>query len=209
MGHTIITPQASIVPLEAEKKLCQAMMGLSLKNVKIQLINIENHKKIYEDFGEMLFTHFGVSGPTILSSSAHLLREKNVEEYLKKGKIKLVIDLKPALDKSALDIRIRRDFEVCKNKEFKNSLDKLLPKKMIGTIIELSGIEASKKVNEITREERTRLVDLLKDFEVTMTGFRPIEEAIVTAGGVCVKEINPKTMQSKKIALLEYCRISE
>lgn len=209
MGHTIITPQASIVPLEAEKKLCQAMMGLSLKNVKIQLINIENHKKIYEDFGEMLFTHFGVSGPTILSSSAHLLREKNVEEYLKKGKIKLVIDLKPALDKTALDIRIRRDFEVCKNKEFKNSLDKLLPKKMIGTIIELSGIEASKKVNEITREERTRLVDLLKDFEVTMTGFRPIEEAIVTAGGVCVKEINPKTMQSKKIARFVFCRRSD
>ncbi len=185
------------------------MMGLSLKNVKIQLINIENHKKIYEDFGEMLFTHFGVSGPTILSSSAHLLREKNVEEYLKKGKIKLVIDLKPALDKTALDIRIRRDFEVCKNKEFKNSLDKLLPKKMIGTIIELSGIEASKKVNEITREERTRLVDLLKDFEVTMTGFRPIEEAIVTAGGVCVKEINPKTMQSKKIARFVFCRRSD
>ena len=209
MGHTIITPQASIVPLEAEKKLCQAMMGLSLKNVKIQLINIENHKKIYEDFGEMLFTHFGVSGPTILSSSAHLLREKNAEEYLKKGKIKLVIDLKPALDKTALDIRIRRDFEVCKNKEFKNSLDKLLPKKMIGTIIELSRIEASKKVNEITREERTRLVDLLKDFEVTMTGFRPIEEAIVTAGGVCVKEINPKTMQSKKIERFVFCRRSD
>ena len=185
--------------------MCQALMGLSLKNVKIQLINIENRKKIYEDFGEMLFTHFGVSGPTILSSSAHLLREKNIEKSLKRGEIKLKIDLKPALDNMDLDKRIRRDFDGCQNKEFKNSLNQLLPKKLIGSIIELSGIPAEKKVNEITKEERIRLVELLKHFEVTITGFRPIEEAIVTAGGICVKEINPKTMESKKVVRFVFC----
>lgn len=184
-------------------------MGLSLKNVKIKLMNTQNNKKIYEDFGEMLFTHFGVSGPTILSSSAHLLREKNVEEALKNGQIKLIIDLKPALDKETLDARIRRDFEVCKNKEFKNSLDKLLPKKMIDTVVKLSMIEPTKKVNEITKIERTRLVELLKNFEVTMTGFRPIEEAIVTAGGISVKEIYPKTMESKKVARIVFCGRSD
>lgn len=199
LGHTIIEPKASIVPLEAEKKLCQNLQGLSLKNVKIEFKNIESNQKIYEDFGEMLFTHFGVSGPTILSSSAHLLRVKNVDELLKNSKIKLSIDLKPALDSTELDHRIRRDFEAFKNKEFKNSLDKLLPKKMIDTIIELSVIEPTKKVNEITKEERTRLLELLKNFEVTITGFRPIEEAIVTAGGISIKEINPKTMESKLV----------
>ena len=125
LGHTIISPKASIVPLEADKILCQSMQGLSLKNVKIQLKNIENNKIIYDDFGEMLFTHFGVSGPTILSSSAHLLRVKNVDDLLKKQKIKLIIDLKPALSNEELDLRIRRDFEEVKNKEFRNSLDKL------------------------------------------------------------------------------------
>lgn len=205
LGHTIIAPHASIVPLEADKKLCQKMMGLSLRNVKIKLMNAQNKKKIYEDFGEMLFTHFGVSGPTILSASAHLLREKNVEETLKNGKIRLVIDLKPALDNDTLDLRIRRDFEACKNKEFKNSLDKLLPKKMIDVVIELSEIQSTKKVNEITKLERTKLVELLKNFEVTITDFRPIEEAIVTAGGISVKEINPKTMESKKIGRFVFC----
>ena len=199
LGHTIISPKASIVPLEAEKSLCQSLQGLSLRNVKIQLKNIENNKKIYEDFGEMLFTHFGVSGPTILSSSAHLLRVKNVDELLKQGKIKLIIDLKPALTLEELDSRILRDFEEVKNKEFKNSLDKLLPKKMIETVIKLSGIKENKKVNEITKEERLKLVELLKNFEVKITGFRPIEEAIVTAGGVSTKEINPKTMESKLV----------
>ncbi len=205
VGHTIIPPKASIVPLEAEQKLCQALMGLSLKNVKIQLINIENRKKIYEDFGEMLFTHFGVSGPTILSSSAHLLREKNIEKSLKRGEIKLKIDLKPALDNMDLDKRIRRDFDGCQNKEFKNSLNQLLPKKLIGSIIDLSGIQPIKKVNEITKEERTKLVELLKNFQLTITGFRPIEEAIVTAGGICVKEIDPKTMESKKVERFVFC----
>lgn len=199
LGHTIVAPRASIVPLEANKKLCQSLQGLSLKNVKISLNNKNSGKKIYEDFGEMLFTHFGVSGPTILSSSAHLLREKNVDELLKNGKIILSVDLKPALSHEELDLRIRRDFEEVKNKEFKNSLDKLLPKKMIDVVIELSKISPNKKVNEITKEERLHLVELLKNFEVTITDFRPIEEAIVTAGGVSTKEINPKTMESKLV----------
>ena len=197
LGHNIIKPKASIVPLEADKQICQACMGLSLKNVKIELKNTENNKKIYEDFGEMLFTHFGVSGPTILSSSAHLLRVKNIEDLLKKGKIKLIIDLKPAISLEELNVRILKDFDEVKNKEFKNSLDKLLPKKIIDTIINLSNINPTKKVNEITKEERRRLVELLKHFEVTINGFRPIDEAIVTAGGVSIKEINPKTMESK------------
>ena len=199
LGHSIIMPRASIVPLEADKKICQNLQGLSLKNVKIQLKNEENNKKIYDDFGEMLFTHFGVSGPTILSSSAHLLRVKNVDELLKNKKIKLIIDLKPALNIEELDARIRRDFEEVKNKEYKNSLEKLLPKKMIDTIVNLSKIQPNKKVNEITKEERMRIVELLKKFEVTITGFRPIDEAIVTAGGISTKEINPKTMESKLV----------
>ena len=197
LGHTIVMPKASIVPLTADRNLCQSLQGLSLRNVKIELKDIEKNKKIYEDFGEMLFTHFGVSGPTILSSSAHLLRVKNVDELLENEKIKLIIDLKPALSLEELDNRVRRDFDEFKNKEFKNSLGKLLPKKMIDTVVVLSGINSSKKVNEITKEERQKLVKLLKSFEVTITGFRPIDEAIVTAGGISTKEINPKTMESK------------
>lgn len=196
-GHTIEKIRGSLVPLVADKRICQNMQGLSLRNVKIQLIDIEKNKKIYEDFGEMLFTHFGVSGPTILSSSAHLLRYKNIDKLLKENKIKLCIDLKPALSEEELNKRILRDFEEYKNKEYKNSLDKLLPKKMINIIIELSQINPYKKVNEITKEERMKLVKILKGLEITITGFRPVEEAIVTAGGVSVKEINPKTMESK------------
>lgn len=196
-GHTIEKIRGSLVPLVADKRICQNMQGLSLRNVKMQLIDIEKNKKIYEDFGEMLFTHFGVSGPTILSSSAHLLRYKNIDKLLKENKIKLCIDLKPALSEEELNKRILRDFEEYKNKEYKNSLDKLLPKKMINVIIELSQINSYKKVNEITKEERMKIVKILKGLEITITGFRPVEEAIVTAGGVSVKEINPKTMESK------------
>ena len=203
LGHTITEIRGSIIPLTAEK-LCQQMQGLSLKNVKIHIKDIEKNKIIYEDFGEMLFTHFGVSGPTILSSSAHLIRYKNVDELLNKDKIKLYIDLKPALTEEELDIRIRRDFEEFKNKDFKNSLDKLLPQKIIETIIELSRIVPNKKVNEITREERKNLIHLIKNFEITLKGFRPVEEAIITAGGVSIKEINPKTMESKIISGLYF-----
>ena len=199
LGHTIEKIQGSIVPLEADRKICQMMQGLSLRNVKIQIKDIENNKKIYEDFGEMLFTHFGVSGPTILSSSAHILRYKNIDELLANNSIKLYIDLKPALEENVLDQRILRDFEEYKNKNFKNSLDKLLPQKMIDTVIELSNINPDKKVNEITKEERQRLVKIIKGLEVTIKGLRPVEEAIITAGGISIKEINPKTMESKLI----------
>ena len=198
-GHTIVKTRGSLVPIEADKEMCSRLQGLSLRNVKISFIDKENSKVIYDDFGEMLFTHFGVSGPTILSGSAHLLRYKEVDEKLNRGSIVLKIDLKPALSEEELDKRVLRDFEEIKNKEFKNSLDKLLPKKMIDVVIDLSGINRNKKVNEITKEERTRLVGLLKNLEVILRGFRPVEEAIITAGGVSIKEINPKTMESKII----------
>ena len=199
LGHTIENIRGSLVPLIADKTLCQSMQGLSLRNVKILIKDVMNNKKIYDDFGELLFTHFGVSGPTILSSSAHLLRYKNIDKSLKEGNIKLFIDLKPALTNEELDLRIRRDFSESINKEFKNSLDKLLPKKMIEPIIKLSKIDSNKKVNSITKEERLKLVNLLKNLEITINGFRPVEEAIITAGGVSIKEINPKTMESKLV----------
>ena len=199
LGHTVEKIRGSLVPLTADKILCQSMQGLSLRNVKIQIKDLEKNKKIYEDFGEMLFTHFGISGPTILSSSAHLLRYKEIDRLLKENKIKLIIDLKPALSEEELDKRIRRDLEKFINKKFKNSLEKLLPKKMIESVINLSGINPIKKVNEITKEERKNLVNLIKNFEVSIDGFRPVEEAIVTAGGISVKEINPKTMESKLV----------
>lgn len=200
LGHTVTKIKPSLVPLIASKgsiKICQKLQGLSLRNVAIRLIDEEKNKKIYEDFGEMIFTHFGVSGPTILSSSAHLLKYKNVEELLANGKITLEIDLKPALSEQQLDLRIQRDFSANKNKEFKNSLDDLLPQKLIPVIVVLSGIDEDKKVNEVTKEERLKLVELLKKFNVTISGFRPLEEGIITAGGISVKEINPKTMESK------------
>ena len=198
LGHTVTTIKPSLVPLVTyEKNICQNMQGLSLRNVKISIK--EENKTIYEDFGEMLFTHFGVSGPTILSGSAHLVRYKNIEQLLKDRKIKLHIDLKPALTPEKLDERILRDFEQLKNKQFKNSLDKLLPQKMINTIIDISGINPEKKVNEITKQERRNLVNLFKNFELTIKDFRPIEEAIITSGGINIKEVNPKTMESKII----------
>ena len=175
------------------------MQGLSLKNVKISFEDISKNKNIYNDFGEMLFTHFGVSGPTILSGSAHLVRYKNISELLKQRKIVLHIDLKPALNIEKLDDRILRDFDAEKNKKFKNSLDNLLPKKLIEPIIKLSKIDPEKTVNSITKVERINLANLLKDFSLTIMNFRPIDEAIVTSGGINIKEINPKTMESKII----------
>ncbi len=204
LGHSIENIKGSLVPLVADKFLCQSMQGLSLKNVKMEIKDIEKNKKIYEDFGELLFTHFGVSGPTVLSSSAHILRYKDIDRLLSQNKIKLFIDLKPALSEEELDKRILRDFEEFKNKEFKNSLDKLLPKKMIDVVIRLSGINEFKRVNEITKEERQKLIKILKKFEINIEGFRPVEEAIVTAGGVSIKEINPKTMESKIVSGLYF-----
>lgn len=202
LGHNITKIRPSLVPLVAtpnDIKICKMLQGLGLKNVKIMLKDTQKGKVIYEDFGEMLFTHFGVSGPTILSGSAHLLRYKNTDELLKNAKIKLFIDLKPALSEEKLDDRILRDFSEEKNKTFKNSLDKLLPKKMIDVIISLSNIDPNKKVNEITKKEREYLVYLLKNFEITICKFGEIETAIVTSGGINIKEINPKTMESKII----------
>lgn len=200
LGHTVTEIKPSLVPLETyDKNICKKLQGLSLKNVKIELKNIENNKTIYEDFGEMLFTHFGVSGPTILSSSAHLVRYKKTEELIKNRKIILKIDFKPALSEEKLDERILRDFSELKNKQFKNSLDKLLPQKLIPVIIEKTKVDPNKKVNEITKQERKNLVKILKNFEIIISNFRPIEEAIITSGGINIKEINPKTMESKLV----------
>ena len=202
LGHTVKPIKPSLVPLESKGealKVCQELQGLSLKNVAIKIMDTQTNKEIYEDFGEMLFTHFGVSGPIILSGSAHLIRYKNIEELLKNNYIKIYIDLKPALSEKKLDERILRDFSEEKNKALKNSLNKLLPQKMIETVILKSEIDENKKVNEITRVERLKLVNILKKFEVTINGFRPVEEAIVTSGGINIKEINPKTMESKII----------
>ena len=204
LGHTIKDVRGSLVPLIAEKSVGLKMQGLSLRNVGIVLYDVEKDKKIYSDFGEMLFTHFGVSGPTILSGSAHLLRYKDVDKKISNGKIVLKIDLKPALSFEQLDARILRDFTEVKNKQFKNSLDKLLPKKMIDVVIDKSKIDSEKHVNEITREERMNLVKILKCFVVRIDGFRPVDEAIVTAGGISVKEINPKTMESKIVSGLYF-----
>lgn len=200
IGHTITDIKPSLVPLEIyDKDICKKLQGLSLKNVKIEIIDKIKNKNIYEDFGEMLFTHFGISGPIILSSSSHLVRYKNIEELLKNDKIILKIDFKPALSEEKLNDRILRDFNEFKNKQFKNSLDKLIPQKLIPAIIENSKINENKKVNEITKEERKNLVKLLKNFEISIKKFRPIEEAIITSGGINIKEINPKTMESKII----------
>ncbi len=204
LGHTIKDVRGSLVPLIADKSVCSRLQGLSLRNVGIILYDAEKDKKIYSDFGEMLFTHFGVSGPTILSGSAHLLRYKDVDKKISNGKIVLKIDLKPALSFEQLDARILRDFTEVKNKQFKNSLDKLLPKKMIDVVIDKSKINPEKHVNEITREERMNLIKLLKCFEIRIDGFRPVDEAIVTAGGISVKEINPKTMESKIVSGLYF-----
>lgn len=206
LGHTITKLKPSLVPLKCDeqksKKLCQDLQGLSLKNVSIKIKNEE--KIIYEDFGEMLFTHFGMSGPIILSASSILIRYKNIDDLMKENKIKILIDLKPSLTEEQLDTRILRDFNEVKNKQFKNSLEKLLPQKMINPIIELTGINPEKKVNEITREERTKLMEVIKKVELIVNGFRSIEEAIITSGGINIKEINPKTMESKIVKGLHF-----
>ena len=205
LGHTIKEIKPSLVPIEIfEKNECKELQGLSLKNVAIKVIDENKNKEIYNDFGEMMFTHFGVSGPIILSASAHIVRYKNIEEKYKSKSIKLVIDFKPALSEEKLEARILRDFKEMKNKQYKNSLDKLLPQKLIPIIIKESKIEETKKVNEITREERKKLVKLLKNFTLKIKGLRPIEEAIITSGGINIKEINPKTMESKKIRNLYF-----
>ncbi len=188
-SHSIVTPRPSLVPLVEKGDTCEKLMGLSLKNVR--LTALENNKKIFEDFGEMLFTHFGVSGPLVLSASAHM-RHFGSKDY------KILIDLKPALDDKTLDKRLLNDFEKYKNSDFINALGELLPRKLIPVIIELAGINPHTKVHSITKAQRASLSRLIKAFPVEISGARPISEAIVTTGGVNVKEINPKTMESKK-----------
>ena len=200
IGHTIVPIKPSLVPLEVyEKESCKKLQGLSLRNVGIKIIDDDRKKLVYEDFGEMVFTHFGISGPIILSASAHLAKYKDIDYLLGNKYIRISIDLKPVLTEEQLDDRILRDFKEFKNKQFKHSLDKLLPQKMIPLIIELSKIDENKRVNEIKKEERRNLVQLLKNFTITIKDFRPVEEAIITCGGINTKEINPRTMESKII----------
>lgn len=201
IGHTITKIRPSLVPLSTYNlELLGNLQGLSLKNVKIKFVDKCKNKVIYEDFGEMLFTHFGVSGPVILSGSAHLVRYKDIDNLMQNKKLVLEIDFKPALSEEQLDSRILRDFSAEKNKAFKNSLDKLLPQKLIPVIIKLSEIDENKQVNSITKEERLALVRLLKCFEVHIKNFKKIEDAIITSGGINIKEINPKTMESKLVS---------
>lgn len=189
-GHSIAQIKPSLVPLVAQGGLCSRMQGLSLKNVGLKIRDSESGRTVYEDFGEMMFTHFGITGPMVLSASAHL-------SDIESGKYIACIDMKPALDSKTLDQRILSDFSDSINKDFINSLDALLPQKMIDVIVGLSGIDARKKVNSITKEERERLVGLIKNIEIPLRCTRPIDEAIITKGGVSVSEISPKTMESK------------
>ena len=191
-GRSIVSPKPSLVPLVCKEKWCAALMGLSLKNVKLKIINSKNSTVKYEDFGEMLFTHYGISGPIVLSATSYV---RNFDG----SDMSAVIDLKPALTAEQLSKRIISDFNDNKNKDFQNSLSQLLPAKLIPVIVSLSGIPAHKKVNEITKAERLRLVDLIKNLTLHISGTRPISEAIITSGGVSVTEINPKTMESKLI----------
>ena len=195
LGHSVTPPRASLVPLESPDAYCAEMQGFSLRNVVLSAY--EEDKLIYKELGEMLFTHFGVSGPLVLSASAHM-RHMGSKNY------RLEIDLKPALDEKKLDARILRDFEKYANREFKNALSDLAGSAMIPVLVRLSGIPEDTKVNSITREQRMKLLHLFKAFPVTVSGTRPIDEAIVTAGGVNTKEINPRTMESKLFSELYF-----
>lgn len=192
LGHTITELKPSLVPLNVHEGFCTKLSGLSLKNVTLSVFEEGKKKPIFKEMGEMLFTHFGISGPLVLSASAYISK-MNEAQYT------AVIDLKPALTEEQLDKRILRDFDEEKNKDFSNSLDKLLPKSLIPVIIDLSGIPADTKVNQISRAERAELIRAIKNLTLHITGFRPIEEAIITRGGISVKEINPSTMESKLI----------
>lgn len=204
LGIDIVDITPGLVPLRSNDKEVKELQGLSLKNVSFKLI--DENKTIYEDFGELMFAHFGLTGPVVLSSSSVLNRIDNLKEKLKLGKIFAIIDLKPALSFEVLDKRICRDFEKYTNKEFKNSLNDLLPQKLIPVIIKNSAIDENKKVNQITKEERKRLTECIKNLRVNISDLMPLELAIITCGGINVKEINPKTMESKKISGLYFCR---
>ncbi|MBE6578046.1 MAG: NAD(P)/FAD-dependent oxidoreductase [Ruminococcaceae bacterium] len=198
VGHTVTPLIPSLVPLTSKSKICPSLQGLSLKNVALKITDVQSGKTVYEDFGEMMFTHFGLTGPMILSASAHL-------SGIETGKYEAHIDLKPALDEKALDARLLSDFAKYSNKDFINALSDLLPAKLIPVTVGLSGIDARKKVNSITREERTALRTVMKDLRIRIDGFRPIAEAIITKGGVDVREIDPRTMASKLCSGLYFC----
>lgn len=191
-GHTITELKPSLVPLESKNTDCKSMQGLALKNVGLKIIDNNSQKTVYTDFGEMLFTHFGVSGPMILSASSHI---RDITE----GKYTAEIDLKPALSSEQLDKRIQNDFRDNSNKDVSNSFSKLLPRKIIIPVLKRWGVPFDKKCNSITKEERRKLCEILKAFTIDIIGFRPIEEAIITSGGIKTSEINPKTMESKLV----------
>ncbi len=191
-GHTVTDLKPSLVPLECHEGWCTEAQGLSLRNVEITVEDAKTYKTVYKDFGEMIFTHYGVSGPMILSASSHM---RNME----RGRYIIHIDFKPALTYEQLDKRLQRDLLECSNKNLYNTLSLMLPRKMIPIVVKLSGLNGNIKSNQVTKEMRATLVDLLKDIRLTVTDFRPIEEAIVTSGGVKVGEIDPKTMKSKKL----------
>ena len=190
-GHKITALSPALTPFETEGDKAGRLQGLALKNIRVSIR--KGKKELYQEFGEMLFTHFGVSGPVLLSASSYCAKA------IEKGPLTLVIDLKPALSEEQLDQRILRDFEEAKNRQFKNSLNHLLPARLIPIIIEESGIDPDKQVNEITRLERKRLTEIIKGFSLTLTGLRGYQEAIITQGGIDVKEINPSTMESKLV----------
>lgn len=198
LGHTVVAPVPSLIPLTAEGKDCTDMMGLSLRNTGLRIEDIKKHKIIYTDFGEMLFTHFGVSGPMILSGSAHL-------RPMEPGRYVLHLDLKPALSEEQLDARLLREVSASPNRHLGNLMGALLPAKMIPVFLRRSGIDPSTPVHQISREMRKQIIALLKDFTVAVHGFRPLSEAIVTSGGISVKEISPKTMESKLVRGLYFC----
>lgn len=191
-GHTVTELKPSLVPLESKNPECKSMQGLALKNVALKIVDNNTQKSVYTDFGEMLFTHFGMSGPMILSASSHI---RDITD----GKYTAVIDLKPALDIEQLDKRLQNDFKANSNKDVSNSFSKLLPRKIIIPVLKRWGVAFDKKCNSITKEERRRLCEILKSFALEISGFRPIEEAIITSGGVKTTEINPKTMESKLV----------
>jgi len=195
LGHTVNKCRPSLVPLESDDACCAELQGFSLKNVTLSAY--ENDKLIYKELGEMLFTHFGVSGPLVLSASSHM-------RHFGEDKYRLEIDLKPALDEKKLDARLLRDFEKYQNRDFANALCDLAGRAMIPVLVELSGIPAETKVNSITREQRHRLLRLFKAFPVSISGPRPIDEAIVTSGGVALNEVNPRTMESKLVSGLHF-----
>ena len=196
-GHTVTELKPSLVPLESSDPECKSMQGLALKNVSLKIIDKNSNKELYSDFGEMLFTHFGISGPMVLSASSHI-RDIPPDTYT------AVIDLKPALDSEQLDRRLQNEFRANSNKDVSNSFSKLLPKKIIIPVLKRWGVPFDKKCNAVTREERHRLCDILKGYTIPISGFRPIEEAIVTSGGVKTGEINPKTMESKLVSGLYF-----